>query len=62
MAKPVAERLAAKAHPIPFSGCLIWTGEVDKDERHHITLLFKPRLTLCAGHLAAGCCDGFQER
>ena len=23
-------------------------------EGHHITLLSKPRLTLCAGHLAAG--------
>lgn len=25
---------------------------------YHITLLPKPRLTICAGHLAAGCCDG----
>lgn len=25
---------------------------------HHITLLLHPRLTLCAGHWAAGCCDG----
>jgi len=29
-----------------------------RDEGYHITLLSKPRLTLCAGHFAVGCCDG----
>mgnify|MGYP003584024453 CR=1 FL=1 len=29
-----------------------------RDEGYHITLLSKPRLTLCAGQFAVGCCDG----
>ena len=45
MAKPVAERLAAKAHPIPFSGCLIWTGEVDKDGYGYIRVDGKKKFT-----------------
>lgn len=45
MAKPVAERLAAKAHPIPFSGCLIWTGEVDKDGYGYIRVDGKKQFT-----------------
>lgn len=31
MAKPLLDRLMSKAHAIPFSGCLIWTGDCDKD-------------------------------
>lgn len=31
MAKTLLERLMAKAHPIPFTGCFVWLGEVDKD-------------------------------
>lgn len=31
MAKPLLDRLMSKAHAIPFSGCLIWTGDYDKD-------------------------------
>ena len=45
MAKPVAERLAAKAHPIPFSGCLTWTGDVDKDGYGYIRVDGKKKFT-----------------
>ena len=45
MAKPVAERLAAKAHPIPFSGGLIWAGVVDKDGYGYIRVDGKRQFT-----------------
>ena len=30
MQKTLLERLENKAHPIPFSGCLLWAGDCDK--------------------------------
>lgn len=29
--RPLIERLMEKVEPIPFSGCLIWTGSTDRD-------------------------------
>lgn len=41
---PVLPRLIEKSCPIPFSGCLIWTGDCDKDGYGFITVDGKRRL------------------
>lgn len=43
--KSVLERLHDKAHPIPFSGCLIWAGNCDRDGYGFINVDGKRRLT-----------------
>lgn len=44
MGKTVLDRLLAKSCPVPFSGCLVWTGDSDKDGYGFINVDGKRRL------------------